>query len=268
MDLHPINELTSDRRIRGLIAGVLVLLMAFLAITIAQGVWDFGRGAAAVQNTITVSGTGKVSLVPDIARISFTVQENASTVAAAQESATKRTDNALAALKKLGIADKDVKTSGYQVNPQYTYRPCPAGAACVNGGNEITGYQVSQSIEVKVRDTAKAGDVLQGLGSLGVQNISGPNFGFDDDQKGQNEARAAAIKDAHEKAEVLAKQLGVRLGKVASFSESGSPVPYFATYKGGVAMDMAVSNQAAPAPTLPTGENETSVNVSITYEIR
>ncbi len=264
MDPRPLNELTSDRRVRILIMGVLVLLMAFLAITTANAVNDFGRPENGT-NAITVTGEGKASVVPDIAQLSFTVQENASTVAAAQDAATKRTNDALAAIKMLGIADKDVKTTGYQVYPQYEQKPCSPGGSC--GGNPtISSYQVSQSIELKVRDTDKAGTVLQKLGTLGVQNISGPNFMVDDDNKAQEDARAEAIKDARTKAEVLAKQLGVRLGKVVSFSESGGyPMPYYA--KGGVAMDSAVRNQAV-APTLPVGENDTNVTVSITYEIR
>jgi uncharacterized protein YggE len=266
MDPRPINELTSDNKVRLAILGVLVLLGLFLAVQIVSGINDFGRSENGT-NSITVSGTGKASIAPDIAQISFTVQENASTVAAAQDSATKRTDQALAALKALGIDDKDVKTTGYQVYPQYTTRPCPAGAYCANNGSEISGYQVSQTVEVKVRKTDQAGDVLQKLGTLGVQNISGPNFMVDDDGRVQLEAREEAIKDAKERADTLAKQLGVRLGKVVSFSESGGAVPYFAYGKGG-AMDMAVTNQAAPAPTLPTGENETTVTVTITYEIR
>lgn len=266
MDPRPINELTSDSRVRIAIVVVLALLAIFLGVKIVEGINDFGRSENGT-NSITVSGTGKASIVPDIAQISFTVQETASTVAAAQDSATKRTNNALAAVKELGIDDKDVKTTGYQVYPQYTSRPCPAGAYCADSGSQITGYQVSQSIEVKVRDTAKAGDVLQKLGTLGVQNISGPNFMVDDDGKVQLEAREEAIKDARERAELLAKQLGVRLGKVVSFSESGGAIPYYAYGKGGEGFDMAVA-QSAPAPTLPTGENETTVTVTITYEIR
>lgn len=263
MDPRPLNELTSDRRVRVLIMGVLVLLMAFLAITTANAVNDFGRSENGA-NVITVTGEGKASVVPDIAQLSFTVQENASTVAAAQDSATKRTNNALAALKELGIADKDIKTTGYQVYPQYESKPCAPGMYCTQG-TTISGYQVSQSVEVKVRKTDAAGTVLQKLGTLGVQNISGPNFMVDDDNKVQEEARAEAIKDARAKAKVLAGQLGVRLGKVVNFSESGRgyPTPYFAMAKGG-----AADVSAAPAPTLPTGENETNVSVSITYEIR
>jgi uncharacterized protein len=177
-------------------------------------------------------------------------------------------------LKAEGIADADVKTLGYNVNPQYAQNGttgCPPGAMCPmivpNGNsNTITGYQVSQTVEVKVRDTSKAGDVLQKLGTLGVQNISGPDFMVDDPTAVENDARGKAIDDARTKAETLAKQLHVRLGSVVSFNENGGgyPGPVYSSLSkvGGAAMDMA------PAPSVPTGTNETDVTVSVTYEIK
>ncbi len=266
MDLNPSPTLLSaSRPVRYAAVAALALLALFLFAKTIAVFEDLGRTQIGSVASITVSGTGKASAVPNIAHISFTVQENASTVAAAQDSATKRTENALAALKKLGVEDKDIKTSGYQVMPQYENAAC-RGGYCPPDTSKITGYQVMQSIEVKVRDTAKAGDVLAALGGAGVQNVSGPNFMVDDDAVVQAEARGEAIEDARKKAEVLAKQLGVRLGKVVSFSESGGPMPYFAYGKGGVAMDSAVTAPAAPP--LPTGQNETTVTVMIQYEIK
>jgi uncharacterized protein len=265
MDLNPSPTLLSaSRPVRYAAVAALALLAVFLFAKTLQVFEDMG-GISGNVATITVAGTGKSSMAPNIAHISFTVQENASTVAAAQDSATKRTDMALAAIKKLGVEDKDIKTNGYNVSPQYEARSC-AGGYCPPDQGKISGYQVSQSIEVKVRDTAKAGDVLAALGGAGVQNVSGPNFMVDDDSGVQAEARGKAIEDARKKAEVLAKQLHVRLGKVVSFSENGGgyPMPYYG--KGGVGMDMAVAPQAVP--TLPTGENETNVTVSVTYQIR
>jgi hypothetical protein len=184
--------------------------------------------------------------------------------------ATKKTDAAIEALKKLGIADKDVKTVNYSVSPKYDYnQPCAAGMMCggmVSGTPKIVGYDVSQTIEVKVRDTTKAGDTLSALGTIGVQNISGPNFMIDDEDAARAEARGKAIEEARSKAKVLAKQLGVSLGTVISYSEGGSypqPMMYSAMTKGGI-MDA----RAESAPSLPVGENKTSVTVMVTYEIR
>ena len=141
--------------------------------------------------------------------------------------------------------------------------PCPP----VTSSPKIIGYEVSQSIQVKVRDTAKAGQVLEGLGSLGVQNISGPNFTVDDEDAVRAAAREEAIKEAREKAKVLAKQLGVSLGKVTSFYENEGGYPMYGYGKGGAAMESDI-RVSAVAPTLPMGENETNVSVTVTYEIR
>ncbi len=240
-----------------------VLALFLLALTISA----FGNIGSSdyPTKTITVEGTGKAATIPDIATVDFSVTETAATVTEAQGRATEKTNAALAAVKKLGIDDKDVKTVAYNVYPQYANTPC-YGGICPNT-NKITGYQVSQSVEVKVRDTAKAGDVLQALGTLEVQGISGPNFMVDDDKDQKSEARAEAIKNARAKAEELAKELGVHLGKVVSYNENGGAYPLYyegAYGKGGMAMDA----QVAPAPSLPTGQAETSVTVSVTFEIR
>lgn len=258
----------ASRPVRYAAAAALAVLALFLLVKTFDALDQFGMGPNHPVNTITVTGEGKSTSVPNIAQVTFTVQETAGTVQAAQDAATKRTNDSLAAIKAMGIDDKDVKTLGYNVYPQYAENACPPGAMCklAAGSNKITGYQVSQTVQVKVRDTAKAGDVLQKLGTLGVQNISGPDFMLDDDSGVQDEARAAAIKDANEKAQVLAKQLHVRLGKVMNFSENGGGYPYpMYSSRGGMAMDAAAQSVA---PSLPVGQNETNVTVQITYEIR
>lgn len=266
-DHIPHHAHSEMKYVRYAAAAALSVLALFLLVLTFDSMSRFGKGDNPPLNTITVTGEGRATAVPDIARISFTVQETASNVAAAQDAATKRTNDAIAAVGDLGVEDKDVKTTGYNVYPQYeNQQPCYPGALCPTGTPAITGYQVSQSIEVTVRDTAKAGDVLQKLGTLGVQNISGPTFTVDDDSSVSDDAREKAIDDAREKAKVLAHQLGVHLGDVVSFSESGNyPQPMYA--KGGATMDSVMMRESA-APTLPVGQDETTITVSVTYEIR
>jgi len=260
------TEFMGNKMMRIALLSVLVLLALFLAVASWQNA--FGENQFTQHNVITVEGTGEVSSAPDLAQVIFTVTESADTVAVAQEAATKKNDAALELLKKLKVADKDVKTLGYTVSPKYSYdQPCGPGMYCAQratGTPTIVGYDVSQTIEVKVRDTANVGEVLAGLGELGVQNISGPNFMIDDEDGVKNEARAKAIEQARAKAKELAKELGVHLGRVVSYSENGyypQPMMYGASAKGGAVME-------ASAPTLPVGENKTSVSVSVTYEIR
>lgn len=248
-------------------AAALTLLAIFLAVKTLDIFFDYGATDSPYMNTITVEGTGEATAIPDIATISYSVTEKGKTVGEAQTKATEKVNAALAFLKDAGVEEKDTKTTSYNVYPEYEYQqPCYYDGCPVRSNPAIIGYQVSQSIEVKVRDTAKAGAVLQGLGDVGVQNISGPNFAVDDEDATRVEARAEAIKEARDKAKVLAKDLGVRLGKVVSFYENTGGYPMYEKGYGG-AMDVAMTSEA-PAPNLPTGENETSVTVSITYEIK
>jgi len=263
------NELVNNQVVRIAIIGVLAILALYLLVLTIGGAQNLGRPSTPPTNVITVSGMGKAAAAPNIADITFSVTETAATVAGAQSAATDKNNAALAAVKKLGIDDKDVRTVSYNVSPHYSYpSPCPPGSLCpqyVDGNPKITGYDVSETIDVKVRDTSKAGDVLQALGTLGVQNIYGPNFVVDDSQTVTDEARGKAIADARARAQTLANQLGVHLGQIVSYSEGGGgyPMPVYAAYgKGGATADVAT------APSLPTGENETTVNVTITYEIR
>ena len=187
------------------------------------------------------------------------------TVAAAQKEVTDKINESIDFLKKSGVEERDIKTISYTSYPQYEQQaPCYGYPCPMQNPSKIIGYEVSQTISVKVRTTDGTGAILQGLGDIGVSNISGPEFSIDDEDKLRAEARALAIEDAEEKAEVLADQLDVRLGKIVSFNESGDYPIYYAKDS----MTSGVANEAAPAPRLPAGENRIVSNVTITYEIR
>ena len=136
---------------------------------------------------------------------------------------------------------------------------CPA----YGGTPKITGYQVSETVQITLRDITKVGTMLEGLGTLGVQNVNGPAFALDNATAGYDAARADAIDKAKVQAKVLAKQLGVSLGKIVNFSESSGGYQYQTYSLGG-----AVSMDKAAAPNIPAGENTYHASVSITYEIR
>lgn len=255
----------ATKPVRYAATAALAMLAAFLLLLVIDQVSNLGRQDMYPANTIMVEGTGKGTSIPNLAVISFSVTEEGATVADAQNKATEKTDAALSAVKGLGIEEKDVKTISYNVYPKYeSIAPCYSGY-CPAQNPKIIGYEVSQSVEVKVRDTGKAGDALQALGSTGVQNINGPSFQVDEDDAIRNVAREEAIKEAKAKAKVLAEQLGVRLVRVVSFYENTAPYPMYGM---GGGYDMAMSSEMAKAPSLPTGEQETTVSVSITYEIR
>ena len=228
-----------------------------------------GSGTTAT-NVISVSGEGDVFAVPDLATFSVTVTEEAKEVKDAQKVATKKINDIIAYLKKEGIEEKDIKTTSYNVYPKYEWIEayCAPGARCPGGKQEMTGFEVSQSLEVKVRDTEKAGDILSGVGSLGANNVSGLNFTIDEEDKLKAEARAKAITDAEDKADELASQLGVSIVRIVGFSEDGDYQPYYAKREMLMSADSGGMGGATPAPELPMGENKIVSNVTITYEIQ
>lgn len=264
---NPLSEIFENGSVRLAIIGTLSILSLFLLAQTITATADFGRPNVPATDTVTVQGAGTATLAPDVARVSFSVQNTSATVADAQAATTKQANAALDFVKTQGVADKDVKTLSYNISPQYSYpNPCPRGAMCpdYSGAPKITGYQVSETVQVTLRDLTKVGEMLGGLGKLGVQNVNGPDFALDDSTAGYDAARADAIEKAKTQATLLASQLGVRLGKIVNFSESsgGYPSPMYAYGMGGVSESKAV------APNVPAGENTYNASVSITYEIR
>lgn len=228
-------------------------------------------GAVPPQNTITVSGEGEVFATADIATFTFGVTTDAKTVKDAQDAVSKKIDASLSYLKKAGVADKDIKTLAYNIYPKYSYgplmgMPCSPEYCPPSGGKQtLVGYTVSQQISVKVRDTEKAGEILGGLGNLGVTDISGIELSIDDATALQREARKKAITDATTKADQLADDLDVHIIRLVSFSENGNYPVYYKT----MAADSGKGGgEVAPMPSIPKGENKITSNVTITYEIR
>lgn len=259
------NNLRFWNTLTALIA-VLIALAAVLLIKEIKSIAYVGVNTD-MTNSITVNGTGDATAVPNVATFSFTVTENAKTVDAAQTAATAKINDALKTVRASGVADKDISTDSYSISPHYEYS---GGVCSVNycppSKQTLTGYDVSETISVKVRDLSKAGDIFSSIGSVGVQNVNGLNFSIDDPSSVQATARGKAIADAQAKASELAKQLGVSLVRVVSFDESsGNAYPRPMAY----AMDAKASTgAAAPAPEIPTGEQKVTDSVTITYQIK
>lgn len=270
------DSLLTDKRILTFARAALVVLTVYLAVlVIAQlkSVEYIGTGIAAA-NTITVSGHGEIFAVPDTAEFTASVQETAKDVQSAQSAATAKVNAIDDYLKAQGIDEKDIQTTDYNVSPQYEYQnaACPAIANsngtpvyCPPGKQVLTGYQVSETLTVKVRDTSKAGGLLSGVGEKGASQVSGLNFTIADQDAVNAQARDKAITDAKTKADALAKQLGVQLVRVTSFNENQGGVVYPMYAK---AAGMTMDSAAAPAPAIETGQNKITDDVTISYEIR
>jgi uncharacterized protein YggE len=268
MDGMPFEGPTGEK-LRKAVFAVVVVLGAFLAVQVVAGVmqWRYIGAGVAAANTITVSGHGENVGVPDIATFTFSVVSEKADVASAQTDATAKANATTAYLKSAGVDEKDIKTSDYSINPQYDYinQAC-TGGYCPGGRQVLRGYEVRQTTTVKVRDTAKAGTLLAGVAGKGATEVGGLSFTFDDPTAVQTEARNKAIADAKQKADVLAKQLGVSIVRVTAFNENsggGYPTPMMA-YGSGANLQA----KDAVAPEISVGQNKITDDVSVTYEIR
>lgn len=249
------------------LAALLVLLVAAKVVAEVKSIGYIGTGTP-VTNAITVNGKGEIIATPDVATFSFGVTEEAASVPEAQKAATEKMNAILDYVKKAGVEEKDVKTVSYNIYPRYEWQ----GATMYQSGRQVlAAYVVSQNIEVKVRNLDNAGTLLSGIGEYGATDVSGLNFTIDDQDEIQRQARNEAIADAREQAQILARSLGVKLGRMTGFYENMPYQPYPMYYgKEMMAMDGAgaARNQAAVAPGVPAGENKIVSNVSVTYEIK
>lgn len=253
----------------GIIKLVLALLALFLLVATFGNLKEqrfIGSGLPA-SNTITVTGEGKIDRAPDTAKVTFSIRNESKDLKTAQDAVTTKMKEVTNALKVLGIEERHIKTESYNSYPQYNYEQTVCyGVGCPRPGTPvIRGYEVAHTVTVSIKVLEKVNDVLAVLGTAGVTDMSGPQFGFEDDNAIAREARDLAIADAKAEAKELAKALGVKLVRIVSFSEGGSyPMPLYARMEAsGAAQDMKVD-----APTLPVGDQTIQSNVTIVYEIK
>jgi uncharacterized protein YggE len=211
-----------------------------------------------VPRTITVVGTGQASLAPDVVEVQVGVQVLAPTVSEAKASVDRQMAALLAALKELGIADKDIQTSQYNIYYEQDQSAVSLreGAAAGSQG----GYRVSNMVKVTVRDIDLASDVLDAAVEAGANQVYGVNFTVSDPHKWESEARKSAMADATLRAQELAGLAGVELGEILSVSEvvGSSPVPMFA----------AVAERGLGGGGIAPGELEFSTQVQVVFAIR
>ena len=251
----------------GLIKLIGLFIALFLVVATVAKLKEYrfiGSGLPA-SNTITVTGEGKIDRAPDTAKVTFSVRNEAKDLKTAQDVVSTKVAQITDALKNLGIEEKYIKTDGYNSYPQYNSEQAVCyGMNCPRPGSPtIRGYEVAHTITVSIKDLEKVNDVLGALGTAGVSDMSGPQFGFEDDTAVAREARALAIADAKKEAKTLAKALGVRLVRIVSFSENGAGYPMYARMESAFGAADAKADVA-----LPVGEQNIESSVTIVYEIR
>lgn len=217
--------------------------------------------APAWAGQISITGTGEIAAAPDMAFVTSGVTTQGNTAAEALAANTAAMTELIATLKEAGIEPRDIQTSGFSVNPNYVY----SDARDANGYQlppKIAGYQVSNSVTVRVRKLSSLGAVLDKAVTVGANTINGVSFSVADPSKLLDEARKQAFSDAKSKAALYATAAGAELGKIEMISETqsyGQPQPQMMR---AVAMDKAGS----PVP-VEGGELSFSINVQVTWDI-
>ncbi len=243
-----------------------VFLMTLIVFVVAGGYFRFVGGisfnvsqtSTQKMGTFDVNGTAIKSVAPDEAVVDLGVRKNAKTVKEAQKSANTALTQLTAELKKIGIEEKNMKTANYSVSPEYS----------PENYQKVTGYVVYSSVEVRVTEGSfdKIEAVMDLAGTLGLEQMNGLRFELSDKLQKQtkNEARELAVKEAKEKAEVLTKLTGVRLGKIVNVNESfgGGVVPMYRA----MANKMEIGGAADVQTSVNPGTTDMQVTVTLSYE--
>lgn len=215
----------------------------------------FSMDSTVTQKTVTfnVTGEGKVSVSPDIARINAGVSSQAQTVKQAQNQLNLSINKVSEAIKNLGVDAKDIKTGSYSVYPDYDYS---------GSSQKIKGYSASAALIIVARDIDKINSIIDTATQNGANQIGALSFEVEDKEKAENEAREQAVAEARKKAENAAKIAGFSLGKIINYSESFEGLPRLLPLVVG-----GMAEKAAPTQIEP-GSAEITVVVTLSYEIR
>lgn len=213
------------------------------------------------QDRFSVVGSGTVYAKADIANIQIGVKTGAKkTAAEATVDSTNKMNDIVAVIKSLGVEDKDIKTSDYNLSPVYNYTNAK--------GQELAGYEVTQNLTLKIRDLSKIGDVIAKTTEKGANQVGNISFTIDDEYDLKNQARELAIEKAKEKALLIAEQSGMKLGEVKSVYENSDPIVSPMMYSN-AKMDLSASaGGGIVSPTIQSGQNEIKVEVTLTYEVK
>lgn len=232
-----------------------VFFLACCALTTQAAIIEPLSPASAVSAGLTVHGHAELKVMPDIAHLSVSVTTQARQQANASQDNARRMTAILSALHTAGVADKDIQTSGYDTSPQYDYTPSPP---------VLTGYQVSNTLDVTVRNLKKAGTIIDAVTQAGATNVGGLSFDLSDRTAAEQQALSQAVTEAKAKAEAMAQAAGVGRGPLLSLSE-GAP-----TVVQPLIMARSLMAAAAPAmPTTPVEAHEITITADVTavYQI-
>jgi uncharacterized protein YggE len=239
-----------------LAASAAAMLLASAAVpAMAQAPSAAMTAEALKPPTLSLSAQGETRIKPDMASITLGVTAEAPSAAEAVRQNATKMNAVLAALKRAGLADKDIQTSSLNLSPQYVYQE--------NLQPRLTGYQVSNQVTVTVHDLTRLGQAVDAVVGAGATNIGNISFGLTDPKAAEDEARLKAVAAVQAKAELYAKATGHRIARLASLSEGGgyTPPPPMPVYA------MARMEKSMDSTPVAAGEVSVRIDVSAVYEM-
>jgi len=243
----------------GLIVAVILFFIGLFIYTKLAGPIPFFVNSVQTSKAsfFQADGTGKAAAAPDVAKISFGVTKNATTVSDAQNQVNSNINNILKSLKDLSIEEKDIKTTNYSVYPNYNYSETR---------QQISGYTVTQNIELEIKKIDKVNKVVDTITANGGNLVGQITFDFDKEtrKKLEDQARKEAVSIAKGKAQSLAKASGINLGKIINVEENTNirPLPIYADTVGRGGAPVEKATEITP------GQSSVQITVILSYEIR
>ena len=245
------SHLSSFHRLRPL---ALAAALAFGATAMPAAAQTIPAQVATDGTLLSVSAQAEATRVPDIAHLSTGVVTQAADANAAMRANAEQMTRVVKAIRDAGIAERDIRTSGVNLNPQYRYAE--------NQPPTITGYEARNTVDITVRKIGELGSIMDALVGVGANQINGPTFEVDDKEAAYDEARRAAIEKAQARARMYAETLGLQVRRIVSISEGnggfGPPVPMMA---------MARMEKAQADTPIAPGESTLSVNLDVVFEL-
>lgn len=256
--IQKLSEYISSNKIAQYLAIGLVVLIALMAV---NNVWDIFAKWGIVnppkenQNTITITAEGKAVVAPDTAQISVSIVTDGTTADEVQQKNAGVTNEVIGYLKGSGVEPKDIKTTQYNLYPRYDY---------YNGKQTLAGFSLTQTMDVKIRNLQKVGEIITGTVAKGANQISSVNYFIDDPEVYKAQAREQAFEKAKAKAKEVAKLADVRLGDVVTFSESfdSNIIPIYERAYSGTGY-----GGGGITPDTQPGSQDVIVTIEVIYEI-
>ncbi len=258
--INKLSEYISSSKLARYLAIALVVLVILVAINNIWDIfakWGFVNPPLQIPNTITITADGKATAAPDTAQISVSVVTDGATADDVQQKNAKTANNVIDYLKSNGVESKDIKTMQYNLYPRYDY---------YNGKQTLAGFSLTQTMDIKIRDLKKVGEIITGTVARGANQISSVNYFIDDPETFKAQARAQAFDKARAKAKEVAKLAGVRLGDIVTFSESvnGYPIPMYEKAYSSV----GGYGGGGITPDTQAGSQDVVISVSVVFEIK